>query len=69
MTIKCGRDMFNDRRTAPRHRPLDAATLRRSGIARGSVLFRAARGDREAQAALDVIAGEEGTDLPPPPAA
>ncbi len=64
MSINSGRDMFRaTRNTQPQ--PLDAATLRRSRIARGRAMH-AARGDRDVRAALSAVATEA---TPPQPAA
>jgi len=51
LSTEAGRDMYHATRN-PQPLPLDAATLRRSRIARGRAMFRATRGGREAREAL-----------------
>jgi len=63
-SIETGRRMYDEKRNPP-PRPLDAAALRRSRIARGRAMH-AARGDRDVRAVLAGIADEA---TPPPPAA
>jgi len=66
-SIETGRQMHEARRN-PQALPPDAGALRRSRIARGRAMYRAARGDRDVR---DVLAGiaTEATETPPPPAA
>jgi len=66
MTVESGRTMYRATRN-PQPTPLDAAALKRSGVARGRAM-RAARGDRDVRAALAAVA-TEATETNPPPAA
>ena len=66
MSTDAGRNMYRDTRH-PHPPPLDAATLRRSAIARGRAAYAARDGNREARAALASAA--EDTETPPAPAA
>jgi len=66
VSIESGKQMYDATRN-PQPRPLDAAALRRSAVARGRAM-RAARGDRDVRAALASIAATEDTP-PPQPAA
>jgi len=66
VSIEAGRTMYNATRN-PQPRPLDAATLRRSGVARGRAMHAARAGDRDVRDVLAGIADEAAT--PPQPAA
>ena len=68
MSTDAGRDMYRATRHAQPLLPLDAGALRRSRIARGRAMYRAARGNRDARAALPASAAED-TETPPAPAA
>jgi len=65
-SIETGRQMHEARRN-PQPLPLDAGALRRSRIARGRAMYRAARGSRDAREAL-LASAAEGTETPPPAA-
>jgi len=67
VSTDAGRNMYRDTRH-PHPPPLDAGALRRSRIARGRAMYRAARGNRDARAALLASAAED-TETPPAPAA
>ena len=64
MSIEAGRTMYNATRN-PQPRPLDAATLRRSGVARGRAMRAARGGDRDVRAALASAAREDTETTPP----
>ena len=63
MSVTSGRDMHRDARH-PQPTPLDAATLRRSAIARGRASYAARDGDRDARALLASLADEDNTEPP-----
>lgn len=68
MSTETGRDMYRVTRH-PSPLPIDAGALRRSRIAKGRAMFRAARGSRDAREALLASAHEDPETTPPPPAA
>jgi len=67
VSTDAGRDMYRATRHA-QPLPLDAGALRRSRIARGRAMYRAARGNRDAREAL-LASAREDTETPPAPAA
>jgi len=66
-SIETGRQMYDEKRN-PQALPPDAAALRRSRIAKGRAMFRAARGNRDARAALLASDTREDTETTPPAA-
>ena len=65
MSIDSGRDMYRATRNPRPPLPLDAATLRRSGVARGRAMRAARGGDRDVRAALASAAREDTETTPP----
>lgn len=62
MTMQQGADAYDKAHTPASKRPVDAAELRRSGVARGAAMYRASRRDRAAREALDAIADDQPSD-------